>query len=80
MDYMTSGYDSGDRLEAVTYVSFQKRCATRVSHRNTGKVTHSRSPTRREDLWRNLRMVFVTSWPQPSRSPPTRPCARSPTR
>src|SRR6187397_1628125 len=35
MDYMTSGYDSGDKtaLEAVTYVSFQE-LATRVSHRN----------------------------------------------
>ncbi len=40
MDYMTVGYDSGDKtaLEAVTYVSFQE-LATRVSHRNTGKVT-----------------------------------------
>lgn len=40
MDYMTSGYDSGDKtaLEAVAYVSFQE-LATRVSHRNTGKVT-----------------------------------------
>ena len=40
MDYMTSGYDSGDKtsLEAVTYVSFQE-LATRVSHRNTGKLT-----------------------------------------
>ena len=40
MDYMTIGYDSGDKtaLEAVTYVSFQE-LATRVSHRNTGKVT-----------------------------------------
>jgi len=40
MDYMTVGYDSGDKtaLEAVTYVSFQE-LATRVSHRNTGRVT-----------------------------------------
>ena len=40
MDYMTSGYDSGDKtaLETVAYVSFQE-LATRVSHRNTGKVT-----------------------------------------
>ncbi|WP_448615040.1 acyl-ACP desaturase [Modestobacter sp. URMC 112] len=40
MDYMTAGYDSGDKtaLEAVTYVSFQE-LATRVSHRNTGKAT-----------------------------------------
>ena len=40
MDYMTQGYDSGDKtaLEAVAYVSFQE-LATRVSHRNTGKAT-----------------------------------------
>src|SRR3954453_7981715 len=39
MDYMTTGYDSGDKspLEAVAYVSFQE-LATRVSHRNTGKA------------------------------------------
>src|ERR671912_670656 len=41
MDYMTTGYDSGDKspLEALAYVSFQE-LATRVSHRNTGRVTH----------------------------------------
>jgi len=40
MDYMTAGYDSGDKspLEAVAYVSFQE-LATRVSHRNTGRAT-----------------------------------------
>jgi acyl-[acyl-carrier-protein] desaturase len=40
MDYMTLGYDSGDKtpLEALAYVSFQE-LATRVSHRNTGKAT-----------------------------------------
>jgi acyl-[acyl-carrier-protein] desaturase len=40
IDYMTTGYDSGDKtpLEAVAYVSFQE-LATRVSHRNTGKAT-----------------------------------------
>ena len=40
MDYMTLGYDSGDKtpLEAVAYVSFQE-LATRVSHRNTGRAT-----------------------------------------
>jgi acyl-[acyl-carrier-protein] desaturase len=40
MEYMTSGYQPGDKtvLEAVAYVSFQE-LATRVSHRNTGKVT-----------------------------------------
>src|SRR6266540_659935 len=62
MDYMTSGYDSGDKtpLEAVTYVSFQE-LATRVSHRNTGKVT--RDPIADRMLARiskdeNLHMVF----------------------
>src|SRR4051794_10855556 len=40
MDYMTIGYDSGDKtpLEAIAYVSFQE-LATRVSHRNTGRAT-----------------------------------------
>src|SRR6059058_4987200 len=40
IDYMTTGYDSGDKtpLEAVAYVSFQE-LATRVSHRNTGRAT-----------------------------------------
>ena len=62
MDYMTSGYDSGDKtpLEAVAYVSFQE-LATRVSHRNTGKVT--RDPIADQMLARiskdeNLHMVF----------------------
>jgi acyl-[acyl-carrier-protein] desaturase len=62
MDYMTSGYDSGDKtaLEAVTYVSFQE-LATRVSHRNTGKVTHD--PVADKLLTRiskdeNLHMIF----------------------
>ena len=47
MDYMTLGYDSGDKtpLEAVAYVSFQE-LATRVSHRNTGQgLPATRSPT-----------------------------------
>ena len=62
MDYMTSGYDSGDKtpLEAVTYVSFQE-LATRVSHRNTGRVTGD--PVADKLLARiskdeNLHMVF----------------------
>ena len=40
MDYMTLGYDSGDKtpIEAIAYVSFQE-LATRVSHRNTGRAT-----------------------------------------
>ncbi len=62
MDYMTSGYDSGDKtpLEAVAYVSFQE-LATRVSHRNTGKATND--PIADQMLARiakdeNLHMVF----------------------
>ncbi len=62
MDYMTSGYDSGDKtaLEAVTYVSFQE-LATRVSHRNTGKVTGDPIADRmlaRISKDENLHMVF----------------------
>ena len=62
MDYMTSGYDSGDKtaLEAVTYVSFQE-LATRVSHRNTGKVTNDPIADRmlaRISKDENLHMVF----------------------
>ncbi|OMQ15882.1 acyl-ACP desaturase [Modestobacter sp. VKM Ac-2676] len=62
MDYMTSGYDSGDKtaLETVAYVSFQE-LATRVSHRNTGKATGD--PIADQLLARiakdeNLHMVF----------------------
>ena len=62
MDYMTLGYDSGDKtpLEAVAYVSFQE-LATRVSHRNTGKATGD--PIADQLLARiatdeNLHMVF----------------------
>ncbi len=62
MDYMTAGYDSGDKtaLEAVTYVSFQE-LATRVSHRNTGRATGC--PIAEKLLSRiatdeNLHMVF----------------------
>ena len=62
MDYMTSGYDSGEKtvLEAVTYVSFQE-LATRVSHRNTGRFTDD--PMADQLLARiaadeNLHMIF----------------------
>ena len=62
MDFMTTGYDSGDKtpLEAVAYVSFQE-LATRVSHRNTGKATGD--PIADQLLARiakdeNLHMVF----------------------
>jgi acyl-[acyl-carrier-protein] desaturase len=62
MDYMTSGYDSGDKtaLEAVAYVSFQE-LATRVSHRNTGKATGDPLADRllaRIAKDENLHMVF----------------------
>src|SRR5437588_7235733 len=62
MDYMTIGYDSGDKspLEAIAYVSFQE-LATRVSHRNTGRATND--PIADKLLARiatdeNLHMVF----------------------
>ena len=62
MDYMTIGYDSGDKtpLEALAYVSFQE-LATRVSHRNTGRATGD--PIADQLLARiatdeNLHMVF----------------------
>jgi acyl-[acyl-carrier-protein] desaturase len=62
MDYMTTGYDSGDKtpLEAIAYVSFQE-LATRVSHRNTGRATGD--PIADKLLGRiatdeNLHMVF----------------------
>jgi acyl-[acyl-carrier-protein] desaturase len=62
MDYMTSGYDSGDKspVETLAYVSFQE-LATRVSHRNTGRATGD--PVADKLLARiatdeNLHMVF----------------------
>jgi acyl-[acyl-carrier-protein] desaturase len=62
MDYMTAGYDSGDKspLEAVAYVSFQE-LATRVSHRNTGRATGDPIADRllaRIATDENLHMVF----------------------
>ena len=62
MQHMTAGYDSGDKtpLRAVAYVSFQE-LATRVSHRNTGRITGC--PVAEQLLTRistdeNLHMVF----------------------
>src|ERR671932_993198 len=62
IDYMTTGYDSGDKspLEAIAYVSFRE-LATRVSHRNTGRATGD--PIADQLLARiatdeNLHMVF----------------------
>jgi len=62
MDYMTTGYDSGDKtpLEAIAYVSFQE-LATRVSHRNTGRATADPIADRllaRIATDENLHMVF----------------------
>jgi len=62
MDYMTTGYDSGDKtaLEAVAYVSFQE-LATRVSHRNTGRATGDPIADKllaRISTDENLHMVF----------------------
>ncbi|MBB3086929.1 hypothetical protein FHR93_005168 [Geodermatophilus sabuli] len=62
MDYMTLGYDSGDKtpLEALAYVSFQE-LATRVSHRNTGRATSDPIADRllaRIATDENLHMVF----------------------
>jgi acyl-[acyl-carrier-protein] desaturase len=62
MDYMTTGYDSGDKspLEAIAYVSFQE-LATRVSHRNTGRATGDPIADRllaRIATDENLHMVF----------------------
>jgi acyl-[acyl-carrier-protein] desaturase len=62
MQHMTAGYDSGDKtpLQALAYVSFQE-LATRVAHRNTGRVTGC--PLAEQLLSRiatdeNLHMVF----------------------
>ena len=62
MIHMTAGYDSGEKsaLQAVAYVSFQE-LATRVSHRNTGRVC--KDPLAEQLLTRiatdeNLHMVF----------------------
>jgi acyl-[acyl-carrier-protein] desaturase len=62
MDYMTLGYDSGDKtpLEALAYVSFQE-LATRVSHRNTGRAAGDPLADRllaRIATDENLHMVF----------------------
>ena len=62
MDYMTTGYDSGDKspLEAIAYVSFQE-LATRVSHRNTGRATGDPIADKllaRISTDENLHMVF----------------------
>jgi acyl-[acyl-carrier-protein] desaturase len=63
MDHMSSGYSNGhpdDMLASLAYVSFQE-LATRVSHRNTGRVTDD--PVADQLLARvaadeNLHMVF----------------------
>jgi len=63
MDHMSTGYESAhsqDLLRSLAYVSFQE-LATRVSHRNTGKVTDD--PVADQLLGRvaadeNLHMIF----------------------
>jgi len=62
METMQTGFDSGDKplLHVCAYVSFQE-LATRVSHRNTGKVTED--PVAERLLTRvakdeNLHMIF----------------------
>ena len=63
MDHMSSGYESAhsqDLLRSLAYVSFQE-LATRVSHRNTGKLTDD--PVADPRLGRvaadeNLHMIF----------------------
>ncbi len=63
MDHMSIGYESAqgdDMLKSLAYVSFQE-LATRVSHRNTGKITDD--PVADQLLARvatdeNLHMVF----------------------
>jgi acyl-[acyl-carrier-protein] desaturase len=62
MASISAGYDSGDKtmLQALAYVSFQE-LATRVSHRNTGRITGD--PLAEQLLARisvdeNLHMVF----------------------
>ena len=47
MEHMGEGYQSAhdaDLVRSLAYVSFQE-LATRVSHRNTGKVTNDPMPT-----------------------------------
>jgi acyl-[acyl-carrier-protein] desaturase len=63
MDHMSSGYESAhsqDLVRSLAYVSFQE-LATRVSHRNTGKLTND--PVADQLLARvatdeNLHMIF----------------------
>lgn len=62
MEHMTRGYDTGDKnvFQTLAYVSFQE-LATRVSHRNTGKICDD--PVADKLLARvatdeNLHMVF----------------------
>ena len=85
MQHMSTGYSNGhpdDMLASLAYVSFQE-LATRVSHRNTGRVTDD--PVADQLLARvaadeNLHMVFYRNLlGARSRSRRTRRCARSPT-
>jgi acyl-[acyl-carrier-protein] desaturase len=62
MDTMEAGFDSGEKplLNVCAYVSFQE-LATRVSHRNTGKVTDDPVADKmlaRVAMDENLHMIF----------------------
>src|SRR3954454_9892332 len=62
MQTMETGFDSGEKplLNVCAYVSFQE-LATRVSHRNTGKVTEDAVAERllaRVAMDENLHMIF----------------------
>ena len=62
METMETGYEAMDKslLNVCAYVSFQE-LATRVSHRNTGRYTESRSPrscSTRVAKDENLHMIF----------------------
>jgi acyl-[acyl-carrier-protein] desaturase len=62
MHQLETGYDSGEKsiLEVMAYVSFQE-LATRISHRNTGKVCDDEAADRllaRVAADENLHMIF----------------------
>ena len=86
---MVAGYEPAGDLyaeslfDSVAYVSFQE-LATRVSHRNTGKVTDdpiADQLLRRIAADENLHMIFYRNSARrgAGASRPTRRCARSPT-
>ena len=84
MTHMAAGFESAnhdDLLRSLAYVSFQE-LATRISHRNTGKITVTRSPTSCSPASRWTRTCTCSSTAtcsgRRSSSRRTRRCARSP--